>query len=796
MNHPGPRLGALPSSASFEALGPQAGFGGPAGMDDVQSRANVLRVWWALRRRWWVPTLCALGAVAALTVYSLLKPPEYVSTGTVQIGMSAFLDGGMDTRSLGRGGVGNIMMTTLRQLLTSHRVVEDAITRTGTQLAEGPARREQREMFLRKMTITPRSETFLVEVEARGRDPRRVVQKVNALMDAFIPFSDEYFRSGLVVRERRLKDQEEALERSLKDAKKREDEFYRKIGEKDFPSEKSNLITAQQRLLERKTAIGLEGDAAQARREGENRFLVDVQNKEIPVEVLAGRRGPDVLASRARLNELKVAYELALRQLQPDHPQLAELRAQLEAEKEATRRALAEMSVAAKATFEEEERRLLSEESKIKKRLEELQSEIRTLDLQEGEYKSIKAEIEGYEKNLETARTRLREIQSAGKSEAGAAIVNRAELPMEAEPRFKPINFAFLALLAFGFGLVLVVAWDHLDDTVQREDDALVLGLPVIGRVPHVDLKVLDEKAHLQGSSWTSEAFGLIRTNMTVAAGGIHKAAILVTSGSPKDGKSFVSANLATSLARTGGRTLIIEADLRRPRLQKVLGTSYDEGLSDVLAGLRNLEDVVQKTDFQGLDLLPAGPCPLNPADLLLRGQFDQLMRTALERYDHVIVDAPPARPLADTSLMAPYVKGVVHVVRVGVSRRRLSAGAIEQIQSVGGRSLGTILNDVPPRAEESYLAYGEYYTEAAQRQALLASQGGPAPDQLFVVGLPMQAGEPPRQGGSRALTVIVVALLLAGIPAGLWWIGLFDGSDVEFEEGYTQVDDAPGWGG
>lgn len=777
MNLPAPRL-PLPGPmdpAAFGAIG--GAVIGPAPQEENQTRQSVLRVWSAFRRRWWVPATCAVMGMILLTIHSLIRPPEYVASGLVQLGM--FAAQMFDRSEFSRGGTASALFETHRQMLTSHQVVEDAILRTGVELADGPARREQRELFLKRITITPRPGTYLVELEARGRDPRGVVQKVNALMDAFIPFTNEFMTEGLDQRQKQLKQKEELILARYQEAKQKLEDFLSQVGNKQFLAQRTNLLQTQQTLLQRQTALRLELTQVAAEKENLQRILVDV-NSQTPVEQLYRRLDGE---KRLRPLERLEALEQEIRTLEPtvsaDWPRLVELKQQRRVEREALRDELRQATQSELAVLQDRERTLQSEDAKLQAVLEERAAEVSRLDVQEGEYQTITREVDWFDKQLESTRADLRSLQAQGKGDVGAMIVNRAELPMSAEPRFKPVNFAFLFVLSFGFGVVLIVVWDHLDDTIQREDDALLLGLPIVGRVPHLDLRTLDEKAHLQGSTWTAEAFGLIRTNLTVAAGGIHKGAILVTSGTPRDGKSFVSANLATSLARTGGRTLLIESDMRRPRLQKILGTTYDEGLSDVLAGLRELDDVVQKTDFEGLDLLPSGPCPLNPADLLLRGQFDQLLRVALERYDHVLVDAPPARPLADTSLMAPCVKGVVHVVRVNTSRRRLAAGGIEQMQSVGARNLGIILNDVPPRAEESYLAYGEYYTQVTERMAMSAPE-----EELFVVGLPMQATEPPRSGPPRALVALFVIGLLAGVPAALWWLGFFDETQVYHMDG------------
>jgi capsular exopolysaccharide synthesis family protein len=730
----------------------------------------VLRILSVFRRRWWVPVLCCSVLSALLIVSSLLKPPRFMATGMVQLSMDSQFTG--DGRRRDTSMVRGAMFETHRRLLTSHSVVEDAIRRMGVELAMGSARREQRERFLWGLEIIPVKGTFLVEVNAQGTDPAVLVRKVNALMDAFIPFTSEFLGSRFVVRERHLKDKEENILKLLREAEQRQRDFYDRSGSPQFEDQRRSLLSGQQAIQQRLTSLRIERALAEAERERLQTLHDRIQTESEDIENLAARVAgtPETEATafaerravisqiKTRLRQLEATLDAARLAELPDY---AEQKQRLQIERRALASEARDFVRAALAGMEERGTAMIRSEEKLNEQLEEFTSELSRLDRLEGQFRTIKREVEWFDRELEETRAELRQIQSVIKSDAGGAvIVNRAEAPDKPEPRLTAAKVFFVALLAFGLGTFLIVTWDHLDDTLTREDEVALLGLPVLGAVPHLDFREVDELSHVRGSFWTAESFGLIRTNISVNAGGSNKSAILITSGSPRDGKSFVSLNLAASYARTGGKTLIIEADMRRPRIQGILNVRHSEGLSDLLADERPLSELVKTTEFPNLTLLPAGPCPLNPADLLLRGQFERVIQSAIKDYDHVVIDAPPACPLADTSLMSPYAQGVIYVARMRKSRRRLVTAAIEQVQAVGGKNLGLILNDVTIREEPAleYVGYG-YYGPPEESED--SSSERPA---LFVVApAHEQDDETPleRRGKLGALLVFAIALIL-----------------------------------
>lgn len=710
-------------------------------LDDAASaRQNVLRIMAVFRRRGWMPVLASTLAVAALLVYGLLKPPSYRASGMVQLGLYAPTN--LDPRSPASAA----LFETHHRLLTSGAVVDDAMKALGYELLDGPNQVMQRELFLSGIAITPVPETFLLEVAATSDDPDTSANIVNALMTSFIGFSEEFLTERDVMRERQLKTDEDKLLGNLRDAEGKLRAFHQETGEVAFEEERNSPLVRQQELQKRLTETTLAYATAKTYREHLQKRVGEIAGH-AEVERLAALAGDDALVAARRETIAQINVRLAnLRaHVAPARlGQLAEFRdlqAQLESERRGFRELLTATAFENVALSVQNEASLGAQKTELEALVAEQVQEVARLNLLEGRYRSIHRDLEFSQKELEQTRGELRRLQTRTIGGTGAVIVDKAQPPLTAQPFVGAKNLIAAAIVVFGLVLLSILVWDHLDDAVMRPDDLAGTGVPLLGLVPHLDLEAVDELTHLRGSSWAAEALGLIRTNIAVATGGVNKGALLVTSGEPGDGKSFFSLNLATALARAGQRTLLIEADMRRPRIRPLLVLDdAPEGLSDILDGEAQLADTVRDTEFEGLDFVPSGACPLNPPDMLLRPEFERLLQRALELYDNVVVDGPPARPLADASLIARHVHGVVHVARVGTSRRSIVRAALDQIQAVGGRNLGVVLNDVSPEDDPAFKYRG--YADSSP------ARGDPVPGGFFVM-LP-QVIEDDDDGGER----------------------------------------------
>ncbi|MGE0712334.1 MAG: polysaccharide biosynthesis tyrosine autokinase [Planctomycetota bacterium] len=640
-----------------------------------ETRAELTRMLAALRRRWWLPTLLGLLAAAAALGSALSRPPTWLVSGLVELGMR---DDSLQRRS--RDGS---LFQTHRQLLTSYPVLDAALRRAG--VAEADLKRE-REALLGQIYVEPVQDTFLVRVLGQGPDPKALVLRVNSLLEAFVEFTDEFLDES-ARSQRRLEEREQSLMASQEQQRARQQALAREAGLD--PLQERDLRLRDQDLRARATALELERLGVQSEVE-RLRAWGQAPSGDLPPSASGAAQDPEESQLRARLAAMRASIrEERLARL----PEYQSLREQLALRQ----RGLAERRL---AELVARDALLQASQQKVAALRARLEPDLATLDRLDRQRATLEREQAWCQAQLEGVRGELLLARGAG---AGGKIVQRAERPPAPEPRVKPLMPALLFALGAMAGAVLVVLWDRLEGTLRTEEDARALGLPILGGVPRLALQELDELAHLRGSSWAAEAFGLIRANLGALARTAPERALLITSGGPGDGKTLVAANLAVSFARSGARTLLVDADLRCPRASGLLdagaaeGARPSPGLREVLERQASLADACRPTEFERLDLLPSGEPPRNPADLLQRADFAALVRAALEVYDRVVVDAPPARPFADASLFTPAVQGVIHVVRLGHSRRRLAAAAIEQLRAVGARDLGLVLTEAPP---------------------------------------------------------------------------------------------------
>lgn len=261
-------------------------------------------------------------------------------------------------------------------------------------------------------------------------------------------------------------------------------------------------------------------------------------------------------------------------------------------------------------------------------------------------------------------------------------------------------------------GLLVSVAYaflrELLDASIRSSSEATtLLGVPVLGSLP-LDPSV--KKSPLITGSETlsirAESFRKLRTNLQFVAAAHAADLILITSALPQEGKSLTSVNLSLSLVEFGSRTLLIDADLRKPRASAYLGMDSSIGLSNVLAGHVEVDEAIQKYD-ENLDVLPSGSIPPNPSELLGSDRMRHLMESLRPRYDHIIMDTPPILPVADAAVASTVVDAVLLVVALGKTSRTSAAHAARALQAVQAPLVGTVLN--MQRIDRSEAAYGLY---------------------------------------------------------------------------------------
>lgn len=341
------------------------------------------------------------------------------------------------------------------------------------------------------------------------------------------------------------------------------------------------------------------------------------------------------------------------------------------------------------------------------------------------------------EQYLNTLLQKQRELNAiSGDAGTNVSIASYSRLPHEpiGPARLRTILVAFLLSLMAGVGLAFL--FDFLDDSVKSIDDIdRYIHLPALALIPAARV----EKARLQARTESSasnpstglalvtdvrspiaEAYRHLRTSLLLSSAGNPPKTILITSSQPSEGKTTTAINTAFMLAQTGAEVLIIDCDLRRPRLHANFNLSNARGLTNYLSGESPIDDVLQPYEgVPNLKLLTSGPIPPNPAELLGSEEMRKLLQSLAERFTHVIVDSPPAISFTDAAILSTFVDGVILVVHGGRSSRAVVRRARQQLLDVGARIFGVVLNNVKADSQGYgggyYSAYyqSEYYGEA-----------------------------------------------------------------------------------
>jgi capsular exopolysaccharide synthesis family protein len=269
-------------------------------------------------------------------------------------------------------------------------------------------------------------------------------------------------------------------------------------------------------------------------------------------------------------------------------------------------------------------------------------------------------------------------------------------------------------LLGLVAGGGIAVLRDLMDQTLRSgEEISGLLGLPVLGVVPAMSrrqkIPTRGQRVHLQPDSPEAEAFRTVRTAILFGARKEKAKTMLITSPASGDGKSTLVSNLAIAMAQAGQRTILLDADFRRPMQHTIFALNHDEGgLGDVLTGKMKLEQAIQATPVKRLSVLTCGAKVTNPSEVLNSHRFTTLLEHLAKVYDRVIIDAPPVTVVTDAQILGAICDVTVLVLRAHRSTRRIGQRAMESLQSVGAHLLGAVVNDVR-RSGDSYGYYGRY---------------------------------------------------------------------------------------
>ncbi|MDX9822102.1 MAG: polysaccharide biosynthesis tyrosine autokinase, partial [Syntrophales bacterium] len=297
----------------------------------------------------------------------------------------------------------------------------------------------------------------------------------------------------------------------------------------------------------------------------------------------------------------------------------------------------------------------------------------------------------------------------------------RAEVPRSPVKPKKAQNILLAIVVGLSLGVGLAFFLEYLDSTIKIPDDIKHhLGIPYLGPIPAFAFEGAgagnpehrpseDLIAHLSPKSTASESYRGIRTGILFSSADSSPQVLLVTSAGPREGKTITAANVAITMAQTGGRVVILDCDMRRPKVHKVFETSRDRGMANILVGTCEIDEAIMPTKVPNVDIIPSGPIPPNPSEILGSHRMEGLIKTLRGRYERIIIDSPPITAVTDAVILSRIVDGVVLIIRSGEVHREIIKNALSQLKSVNARLLGAVLNGVE-MGRDSYYYYQYYY--------------------------------------------------------------------------------------
>jgi capsular exopolysaccharide synthesis family protein len=276
---------------------------------------------------------------------------------------------------------------------------------------------------------------------------------------------------------------------------------------------------------------------------------------------------------------------------------------------------------------------------------------------------------------------------------------------------------------------------DYIDNTIKSTDDIeRYVGLPTLGVIPSLSSSTqgslldtglaarralpaagsssnpVETVTLLNTRSALAEAYRSLRTSVLLSAAQAAPRFLLVTSAQPGEGKTTTAVNLAITLAQAGRKVLLVDADLRKPRCHKVLHMPGAPGLSNYLAGILELKQVIQPAPVPNLFLVPSGPIPPNPSELLGSARLRELLASLPDSVHHVLFDSPPVLSISDAMQVATEVDGVMLVVRSGTTPREMVVRSRQQLESVSAKMTGVVLNGIDSAyGSDYYYFYSKY---------------------------------------------------------------------------------------
>lgn len=688
-----------------------------------------------IKRRKLMILIFFIAIVVTVSVFTLRRPKLYRASATVEIGVEipdvAFFKEVVSVNPTNWWSIGRYYETQYKIIksqtilgLVSTRLIQRNIWPARPGVADDEAYVSR---LRGGITVTPQGESRLVSINYQDTDQQHIAEVCNIIAQVYVEenlnrklVSAKQAVDWLSQQMKSFQEEKNASEKDLQDFK----EKY-KIVSIENPREimEGNLKGLAETLNDLvKERIKLEARYAQL-----DMLVKSTKNTDdlfglIDSEILKKLKS-DYIDQERKYLILSVRYKSMHPEIIRAQKELVELKKKIALEVNSELQRLKSRFLLAKA-----------EEDRVREELEAKKLEALEFDKVSFQLDNIVRIADTNQKFFMALNEKLKEADLSGLVKSNnIRIIDLAQTP---GAPFSPnigLNILLSIVIGLIFGLFSAFLWEYMDATFKSQADMqAVFKVPFLGIIPYVVLRS-DENGKGKAAtnangedpakieyvpinspnSTVAEMYRSIRTNLSFATSTNMEKIILITSTSPEEGKTATSLNLSITLAQLGQKVLLIDSDLRRPNVHKMFELSDKRGFSSLLINAITIDEAIHSTPIDNLEIIPAGPIPPNPAELLSSSNVEKIFENLRQRYDKIIVDACPILPISDTLVLSQKVDGVVFVVRAEGPHRNAVIKAKGQLEAIRCNIVGCILNGVSPdrmeMADRYYYRYGYY---------------------------------------------------------------------------------------
>lgn len=689
-----------------------------------------------LLRRKWLILLVFMSVLGGATLYTTRQPRVYAAQISIIIDSKEprFLDTQIQDVNNDTGSyywANKEYLETQYRIITSRSVSQRVVERLGLASdpeflgvakvadeklrAEMMARADAVALLQGKIKVEPVKDSRVSLIKIEDSEPNRAALLANEVAQAYV---DEVMSQKLKLTENASKWLDERRD-SLSDAARTSElalYTFRKQQDILALDDRSSMVSLK--LQETNKALtdtqlriaGLKARVAAIRSVQANQGTED----RLWAEALpAARENVQLTKLKDRVFTLRnEVTDLQSRYLE-EHPKLMEARDKLAAGEKDFARELSNIVISTEAELKEatEKERILAG------MFDGAKAEAFELEKKKVELDKFKQDTDNAKRQYDSVYKRLKDIELSGLLRTSNVRVLDAARPIMAPVRPNVPQGVLMGLVGgLMMGIALALLLEFFDSSISSQVDIEErLGLTFLGFVPSIPESpgtTPDLHIHREPKSIIAECMRAIRTNVLFMSPDKPFKKMLVTSSGPQEGKSTTTINLGIAMAQSGNRVLIVDTDMRRPRVHKAFGVPNDVGVSSLIVGDHKLDDAIKTTEVPGLFVMPCGPVPPNPAELLHTKAFADLLERLGERFDRIILDSPPVGAVADAVVLATQVDGVVMVLKAGRTNRDVALRTVRALRDVKAALYGAVLNDVDLERSK----YGDYYYGYAYR--------------------------------------------------------------------------------